>query len=96
MLFIQYNPGEGVQPRRRGSRRPSGLNLSQARAPSPGWPSVISEPKARAELLGGGVVREPLLRPHGLVSMTTPTANWPEFLKAVVLEVLGQPADPGV
>ena len=35
----------------------------------------------------------PLLQPRGLVSMTTPTADWPEILKAVALEVLGQPAE---
>ena len=47
-------------------------------------------------MAAGGPGTLPLLRPRGLVSMTTPTANWPELLKAVVLEVLGQPADPGV
>ena len=38
---------------------------------------------------------EPLpgLRTRDLVSKTTPTADWPEILKAVGLEVLGQPAE---
>ena len=35
----------------------------------------------------------PLLQPRRLVTMTTPTADWPEILKAVALEVLGQPAE---
>ena len=59
VLFIQYNPGEGVQPRRRGSRRPSGLNLSQARAPSPGWPSAGPSAPSRR----GAPRREPSGRP---------------------------------
>ena len=47
----------------------------------------------------GGVSREgrsaPLsaLRPRGMVSMTTMSADWAEILKAVALEVLGQPAE---
>ena len=35
----------------------------------------------------------PALRPRGLVSMSTPTADWPEILKAVALEVLGRPTE---
>ena len=50
----------------------------------------------RSCLAAGGPGTLPVLRPRRLVSMTTPTANWPELLKAVVLEVLGQPAEPGV
>ena len=47
-------------------------------------------------MAAGGPGTLPLLRPRGLVSMTTPTANWPELLKAVVLEVLGtNPQTPG-
>ena len=50
----------------------------------------------RSCLAAGGPGTLPLLRPRGLVSMTTPTANWPELLKAVVLEVLGaNPQTPG-
>ena len=41
----------------------------------------------------GGPAPLPTLRPRGLVSKTTPTADWPEILKAVALEVLGQPAE---
>ena len=58
--------------------------------------NCMQEISAQGGLAWRRIVREPLLRPRGLVSMTTPTANWPELLKAVVLEVLGQPADPGV
>ena len=50
----------------------------------------------RSCLAAGGPGTLPLLRPRGLVSMTTPTADWPELLKAVVLEVLGaNPQTPG-
>ena len=47
-------------------------------------------------MAAGGPGTLPLLRPRGLVSMPTPTANWPELLKAVALEVLGaNPQSPG-
>ena len=61
-----------------------------------GCVNCLQEISAQGGAAWRRVVREPLLRPRGLVSMTTPTANWPELMKAVVLEVLGQPADPGV
>ena len=61
-----------------------------------GCVNCLQEISAQGGAAWRRVVREPLLRPRGLVSMTTPTANWPELLKAVVLEVLGQPAEPGV
>ena len=61
-----------------------------------GCVNCLQEISAQGGLAWRRVVREPLLRPRGLVSMTTPTANWPELLKAVVLEVLGaNPQTPG-
>ena len=50
----------------------------------------------RSCLAAGGPGTLPVLRPHGLVSMINPTANWPERLQTVVLVGLGQPAEPGV
>ena len=41
----------------------------------------------------GGSSSLPSLQPPGLVSMTTASADWAEILKAVALEVLGQPTE---
>ena len=70
VLFIPYNPGEGVQPRRRGSRRPSGLNLSSR----PGAIAGLAKRDLRTQ--GQGVQEDTPSAPSTLMS-TGPTTSPP-------------------